>query len=723
MKNTRVNNLATFLKISPKEILEFLHEKFPLEKFDINIKLNNEQVQNLIMKFGSAEMKKEVALENEVKVLSCLRNSKSTLLNLKSVFLNNLLRIPDFQRGFSWTAKELKELFNDIKELGDDSFHFTGILTLEPINDRTKFKLEREEELSGLINENFDIEFYEEIARPFFIIDGQQRLTSLIIFLTALDNKLKELGINSGAIEELDLKFLIQKSETDEVRLTYRFGYEKDTPSYEFLIKEILGIDLELTQPPTIYTKNLDFALNYFSKEFEHLEEKELSVFKKKVLNNLLFNVVVLDPEQLDISLVFETLNYRGKQLSLLEIFKNRLIFLLSRVFHDDNDKFHKYRDEIVQTWLHLYAWLAKSNSKSDDDKFLKDFWIVFFNHKNTVDKNTDDNTADDKKTSDSDKNVKISFNSFEQDFFERRFPITDPKNNIYINSCESIDVLLRRLREAVQAWHFIKYPELAENPNELFNSDLKVKNKLILLKTMAGKGDYYTPLLMALFMRENIHKELSELNELRSNVLKSFIRYRFVMFHINGKSSDTGRAKIFRLANEFLIGRNYTNIDMVMLNLNIIVEENHDVDHFHDYIHIRNQSNQQFSTWSGLGFSLWLYYNREKNFLEFNNLNYEINSWNSYKFFFAELSTNELFKSFKGKLKVNKEILENSLGNFFLSQKKNDKSEVAQYTSWTYEHIFNRGNEILDFLSLYFDVDLGKDSDRKQLLMNNVDP
>jgi uncharacterized protein with ParB-like and HNH nuclease domain len=711
-KNSRVNNLSTFLAKPINEILTYLSEKYPNEKFDANKKLKEFHVSELIFTFGTAEMKNKIQDEATSTVLSMLNNSKSNLLNLKSIFLNNILRIPDYQRGFSWTDKELKELFNDILELGETRFHFTGILTLEPVTERTKIKIEREEAIAGLVNSNNDIEFFEEFARPFFIVDGQQRLTSLIILLTALDKKLEQLENYSKSMDELEVKFLVQKHEKDDVRIAYRFGYEKDTPSYEFLIKEILGEKIENTQPETIYTKNLSNALTFFNKEFEKLSERTILEFKNKVLNCLLFNVVILDSNQLDISLVFETLNYRGKQLSKLEIFKNRLIFLLSRVYDDDNAKFNYYRDEIVKTWLHIYAWLAKSSSKNDDDKFLKDFWIVFFNHSDTIDRRTDDEEE------------KISFNSFEIDFFEKRFPITNPKNNKYINSDENIELLLFRLSQGVEAWHFVKYPELVKEPEKIFSASLNVKNRLFLLKWMLGKGDYYTPLAMALFMKSQNMSDIEEVDKIRQNFLDELIRYRFVLFHINGKSSDTGRARVYRKANEFLEKRNGTSARAVCHDLSTIIAQNHSIDQFIDYIHSRNQNSEQFDSWKGLYFSLWLYYNKSKNqFYEKSDILSDYGSFYYYQFFIVEESIQKKFKNLKRDNTYSMKILQNSIGNYFLTNKKNDRTEVDSRENWTYEDLLKRGVEIISFLENYFNIPLGKEEEKKRLLMGGVKP
>jgi hypothetical protein len=118
-----------------------------------------------------------------------------------------------------------------------------------------------------------------------------------------------------------------------------------------------------------------------------------------------------------------------------------------------------------------------------------------------------------------------------------------------------------------------------------------------------------------------------------------------------------------------------------------------------------------------------WFFHCYDAIIFEYVNLHDKINSWNLYRFFYTHLSHIETFQSLKNKNNTSKDILQNSLGNYFLAQKKNDKSEVAQFTSWSYEDILKRGNEILSFLSKYFEINLGTEAERTRLLMSYVKP
>ena len=70
--------------------------------------------------------------------------------------------------------------------------------------------------------------------QPFFIVDGQQRLTTAIILTQVILERLAP-GQKLNYTEKIDIqrKFIFD-SKDDGISRSYIFGYEKDNPSYEF---------------------------------------------------------------------------------------------------------------------------------------------------------------------------------------------------------------------------------------------------------------------------------------------------------------------------------------------------------------------------------------------------------------------------------------------------------------------------------------------------------
>lgn len=107
-------------------------------------------------------------------------------------------------------------------------------------------------------------------------------------------------------------------------------------------------------------------------------EEKE--VIFDKVANRLKFNYYEID-DTLDVYVTFETMNNRGKDLSHLELLKNRLIYL-STLLNDDDDTKRRLRNDINETWKTIYEYLGKNKDNPlDDDYFLLNHWIMYYTY------------------------------------------------------------------------------------------------------------------------------------------------------------------------------------------------------------------------------------------------------------------------------------------------------------------------------------------------------
>ncbi len=54
------------------------------------------------------------------------------LLSMSKIFSEKIFRIPDYQRGYAWTLKEVKDFWGDLCRLENKKNHYVGVLTLEP---------------------------------------------------------------------------------------------------------------------------------------------------------------------------------------------------------------------------------------------------------------------------------------------------------------------------------------------------------------------------------------------------------------------------------------------------------------------------------------------------------------------------------------------------------------------------------------------------------------
>ena len=118
---------------------------------------------------------------------------ESQILPFKEIFKKKIFRIPDYQRGYSWEQTQLEDLWTDLSNihLQNNAYHFTGILTINNFSEQDYESLEREG-FQNLVNrEQGVVAINGEFYTPHNLVDGQQRLTTILILLSQLIKKIK----------------------------------------------------------------------------------------------------------------------------------------------------------------------------------------------------------------------------------------------------------------------------------------------------------------------------------------------------------------------------------------------------------------------------------------------------------------------------------------------------------------------------------------------------
>jgi uncharacterized protein with ParB-like and HNH nuclease domain len=112
----------------------------------------------------------------------------SKLQSLTEIFNNKFFRIPDYQRGYAWQTEHLEAFWEDLESLGANKLHYTGLITVEPL-DKTQ--------VANIEKWHDDLWLFDKGLKAYYIIDGQQRLTTTIILLNSiLSNYGEDEGIN-----------------------------------------------------------------------------------------------------------------------------------------------------------------------------------------------------------------------------------------------------------------------------------------------------------------------------------------------------------------------------------------------------------------------------------------------------------------------------------------------------------------------------------------------
>lgn len=616
--------------------------------------------------------------------------SDTKLLSLSEIFNNKIFRIPDFQRGYSWEERQLEDFWEDIQNLSPNKIHYIGLLTVEPIKESDILNIEKWKD---------DLWLFKKGLSAYYVIDGQQRLTTLIILLHEILRTFSDdEGINYGQKSEWIDRFLYRSY--NSIYKSFVFGYEKDNPSDEYFKTKILEQESSTADkyPETLYTANLMFAKKYFAKKLKVLNKESKESIFDKVVNRLKFNYYEID-DSLDVYVTFETMNNRGKSLSHLELLKNRLIYL-STLLHEDDETKGRLRRDINETWKTIYEYLGKNKDNPlYDDTFLFNHWIMYF----TYDRSQSD--------------VYAEF------LLKKKFT----SKNVLCNkiSIEEIKAYIDSLSKCVKQWFYIFNIQYSSYSSRIKEHIQKLER--------VGWGAF-PPMIMAVFTKESNE-------DLIWDFLDACERFNFLVFAISHRASNTQNSNLYRKAREYYVG----DLDIETLTHEIdFITDGEDEEYYRGWFDLerfKNHIKELFSkndrdgfySWSGLRYFLYEYElhlqdnaNSKVTWEDFNKRKKE----DTIEHIYPQSANDVYWKKRFGHLKpTERRLYINSLGNLLLlSRSKNSKLqnydfdkkkclkskegkdigyyngsyseiEVAKESEWTTERIKERGLSMLQFM------------------------
>ena len=626
------------------------------------------------------------------------------LNSLSDIFERRLLRIPDYQRGYAWKEHQVEDFWEDILQLEADRIHYTGVITLEPVSRSLFVRWEK------------DLWLIEGVGfRPFYVVDGQQRLTTSMILLQAiLESVEKNAELNYQSITSIRKQFIFFEAD-NKLQQSFIFGYEKDNPSDEYMKTKIFCEHSSSNQfVETLYTRNLSFAKRYFIERLAGMSIDEVALIYKKLTQKLKFNLYEID-EEIDVFVTFETMNNRGKPLTSLELLKNRLIYL-STLFKANYGR-EQLRININDAWKTMYEYLGKNPEiPLSDNLFLRNHWTMYFKY--TREKGDD----------------YIKF-LLDEKFNARN--ITHPKKADDKLNIEEISDYVKSLQQSIVYWFYMHNPYFAQ-ANQLTDSQKLWLDRLERLSFRSFK-----PLILSAFVSKQDPAMISKL-------LEAAERYNFTLFNLSQRRANTGDTEFFSMSRDLLTG--VKSIKEVVESINTWIDRYYDPEKFLAHIKEKYELDRDgFYHWDGIRYFLyehehWL---REKGKQATSKLSWEALKTNkkdhvTLEHIFPQTPDDDYWIDRFGHLNVQQQrYLTHSLGNLLpLSRSKNSalqndsfpqkinngngvgyyngsvsENEVAQNNDWTPSDILKRGLDLLRFMEQRWNIELGDFDFKGQLL------
>ncbi len=270
-------------------------------------------------------------------------------MEAKQNFITNFIQqqdvqflIPVYQRNYDWKNEHCKQLLSDIKKVGkneDIATHFIGSIVYVQ---------------TGL-----------STSPVLTIIDGQQRLTTITLLISALVRKSNESG-NKKLSDELTRRYLINEFKSDDEKLKLK-PIKKDNEALRYA----LGLSSNEVKSYSRIIENVNFF-------YENISTEEIEIIKQGI-QKLVFIEISLDKAKDDPQNIFQSLNSTGLDLSQADLIRNYiLIGLTSKV---QTRIYENYWIEIEQNTTEVSSQLIKTSD------FIRDYLTFKFSSIPTINK------------------------------------------------------------------------------------------------------------------------------------------------------------------------------------------------------------------------------------------------------------------------------------------------------------------------------------------------
>lgn len=263
---------------------------------------------------------------------------------IRRMLSGNFISVPKYQRAYSWDKeKQVKQFLIDLDDYINSNsatpYYFGHFL------------------------------FEQKEHDSYNIIDGQQRLTTIEIFLSSVFKKL--VSIRSLTDDEIEIK-----EDTIKRNSKYRFSTVEYDNSFfkDYVINQnkISKKNLE-----TLSSFRISEAFDFFEKELKSKDENACINYIECIINSVCTTHIVNEEAEAIQMFIFQ--NNRGKQPTKLEIIKAQFMYEVQISSLEEEERFAKIK-ELQERFEHIYKSIATIESHIHEDDVLLYALRVYFN-------------------------------------------------------------------------------------------------------------------------------------------------------------------------------------------------------------------------------------------------------------------------------------------------------------------------------------------------------
>lgn len=263
---------------------------------------------------------------------------------IRRMLSGNFISVPKYQRAYSWDKeKQVKQFLIDLDDYINSNsatpYYFGHFL------------------------------FEQKEHDSYNIIDGQQRLTTIEIFLSSVFKKL--VSIRSLTDDEIEIK-----EDTIKRNSKYRFSTVEYDNSFfkDYVINQnkISKKNLE-----TLSSFRISEAFDFFEKELKSKDENACINYIECIINSVCTTHIVNEEAEAIQMFIFQ--NNRGKQPTKLEIIKAQFMYEVQISSLEEEERFAKIK-ELQERFEHIYKSIATIESHIHEDDVLLYALRIYFN-------------------------------------------------------------------------------------------------------------------------------------------------------------------------------------------------------------------------------------------------------------------------------------------------------------------------------------------------------